>query len=81
MVVHNAEFIAAHTDGEKTCISCEPVITVKELARAYVPFQFICDICTGEAGLIKGTIFPELHRHYEKRTQSDCRSCYPGAGY
>ena len=38
----------------------------KELARAYIPFQQMGNIFPLKEGLIKGTIFPELYRPYEK---------------
>lgn len=37
----------------------------KELARAYVPFQYMSQIYSAEEALINGTLFPELNKPYE----------------
>lgn len=37
-----------------------------ELANAYVPYQVMCKIYEPMKALMKGTIFPELVRPYEK---------------
>jgi hypothetical protein len=38
-----------------------------ELATAYVPYQVLCKIYEPMKALMKGTIFPELYRPYEKK--------------
>ena len=38
----------------------------RELGQAYVPFQRADKIFKPEVGFIKGTVFPELYRPYEK---------------
>lgn len=37
----------------------------KNLARAYVPFQYMNQVYSPEEALRKGTIFPELYKPYE----------------
>lgn len=37
-----------------------------QLANAYVPYQVMCKIYEPMKALMKGTIFPELVRPYEK---------------
>ncbi len=59
---------------KKRCVPQETQIENVELARAYVPFQKICSVYTGEEGLIKGTIFPELYQPYVK-TNKKCNPC------
>lgn len=71
------------------CIPYEENIKVKELARAYVPYQNLCGIFDVEQGLIKGTIFPELDRPYCKgdsninreenpcNKEKNCNNCRP----
>jgi hypothetical protein len=45
-----------------------PVMPVEfELATAYVPYQVMNRIYEPMKALMKGTIFPELYRPYEKR--------------
>lgn len=38
-----------------------------QLATAYVPYQVMCKIYEPRKALMKGTIFPELFRPYEKQ--------------
>ena len=42
----------------------------RELGQAYVPFQQADKIFKPEVGFIKGTVFPELYRPYEKHPSS-----------
>lgn len=49
------------------CIPQETVITNVRLARAYVPFQKLCNLYTPEEALDKGTVFPELYFPYFKK--------------
>lgn len=51
---------------EYNCIPYEEYIKVDRLARAFVPFQYLCSIYDMDEGLIKGTIFPELASPYCK---------------
>jgi hypothetical protein len=45
-----------------------PVMPVEfELATAYVPYQIMNRIYEPMKALMKGTIFPELYRPYEKK--------------
>jgi hypothetical protein len=45
-----------------------PVMPVEfELATAYVPYQVMNRIYEPMKALMKGTIFPELYRPYEKK--------------
>jgi len=37
----------------------------KNLARAYVPFQYMNQVYSPEEALRKGTIFPELYKPYK----------------
>jgi len=48
------------------CIPYEQTIEVNALAKAYIPFQKFCEIFSLNAGLMKGTVFPELYQPYEK---------------
>ena len=50
---------------EYPCIPQETVITDVKLARAYVPFQRLCNTFPPLEGLVHGTIFPELLSPYE----------------
>lgn len=49
------------------CIPQETVINNVRLARAYVPFQKLCNLFTPEEALDKGTVFPELYSPYSKK--------------
>jgi len=54
------------------CIPQEMVLTNIKLARAYVPFQKLCDTYSPVEALVKGTIFPELFSPYEGENKK-CR--------
>lgn len=43
----------------------ESKIREKELAKAYVPFQYMNQVYSAEEALRNGTLFPELNRPYE----------------
>ncbi|NMB95588.1 MAG: spore coat associated protein CotJA [Clostridiaceae bacterium] len=49
------------------CIPQETAITNVRLARAYVPFQRLCNLFSPEEALEKGTVFPELYSPYFKK--------------
>lgn len=49
------------------CIPQELVIEDVILARAYVPFQHMCDLFNPMESLLKGTAFPELFSPYDRR--------------
>ena len=40
-----------------------------ELARAYVPFQIMNQVFSPSEALEKGTLFPELYKPYEAKSQ------------
>jgi hypothetical protein len=46
------------------CIPQETVIRDVKLARAYVPFQRLCNTYPAVEALCKGTLFPELFSPY-----------------
>ena len=51
------------------CVVCapyDPIIHVDSLARAYVPYQKMCNLFTLEESLVNGTVFPELYKPYMK---------------
>ena len=48
------------------CIPQETVICNVRLARAYVPFQRLCNLYNPKEALNKGTAFPELYSPYFK---------------
>jgi hypothetical protein len=54
------------------CIPQETFLTNVRLARAYVPFQKLCNTFSPVEGLVKGTIFPELFSPYEGENKK-CR--------
>lgn len=50
----------------KKCVPYETPIKPERLARAYVPFQKICDYFEPMEGLKNGTIFPGLYKPYRR---------------
>lgn len=53
-----------YMDGKK-CVPYETPIKPDSLARAYVPFQKICDYFEPMEGLKNGTIFPGLYKPFK----------------
>ena len=58
------------------CIPQELVIDNVLLARAYVPYQFMCETFNPIESLAAGTAFPELFSPYN-RLDNEKRSCRP----
>lgn len=57
------------------CVPYETVIEPDGLAKAYVPFQKFCSMYSGEKGLVRGTVFPELFSPYCKKSKESCNKC------
>ncbi|HLR33987.1 MAG TPA: spore coat associated protein CotJA [Tissierellales bacterium] len=51
---------------------------MKQLARAYVPFQIMNQIFSPEEALRKGTLFPELYEPYMTERNSSRGGRYYG---
>ncbi len=50
--------------SQNNCIPQETYLNNVELARAYVPFQILCNTFTPLGALMRGTAFPPLYDPY-----------------
>lgn len=75
-MINNRRSMDMYEPNPDVCIPQELVIDNVLLARAYIPYQFMCEVFSPIESLAAGTAFPELFSPYN-RLENENRSCKP----